>query len=408
MDSQPASPTNIVERPYHPISVTLTKQASQNLGYGQTELSYEAISDLLTRDSAYSAAELTRLHALAQSTAIIARLRKILNTLSSITSSYEEKLAHDTSHDDILRAIKTNDEAFMKEHGLNFKYVQFDEVLAAFLVGNPPIDIETVGPYLCALINPTTNTLEINMANIPVDEAVGIQMAAIFKKLTDSVEGKVRIVALLDEFNNYVGERSFTEEEQDSYIVAIADLFVRSGVIEPGDVAGKDFLLLRESEQLQKVDDLVERLRQSDNGSVSINEEDELVFMPSEAFIDSLVLSKNRRKELKKQGIVLRNSQGEPLCQTLDAAGFLGDENKYLMHVVMLEDHMTAQQDKVFTLLKALGITNEHRYHNVFFDAQNLPPEVIVYGITKKLQNHIEQLINRLQDQQNPQSQATA
>lgn len=392
-----------VESFNHPISITLAHEPILDTSFEQRTSTYSAISNLLTRDSTLTATELVKLHALPELSEITARAKTIAETLRSITAEYEQRLSSKTDQHGLLGLIDVNDDEALKRSGLNFGYVQLDEVLAAFLIGNPPVDIETVGPYLCAHVNPETNILEVQMENLPIDEAVGIQMAAIFKKLTRAVGGKIRIVALLDEFNNYVSERGFTEEEQDAYIVSIAELFGRAGVIEPDDEAGKDFLLLRESEQLHKVDDLISRLQASGNGRVVTNEADELVFQPSDDFVSTLNVSTNRRKTFKKHGIVLRGKDGKALCQTLDAAGFLGDENKYLMHLVMLEDHMTSQQDKVFTLLKALGITDEHKYHNVFFDTQNLSPELIVYGITKKLQNHVEKLVDRLaNDQQLP------
>jgi len=401
MENQPPT-SNLVERSHHPIAVTLAHENPQSAEAEQINATYEAVSDLLTRDSAYTQSEITELEAIPNTTEIVYRASSIVNTLSNITREYEEKFTDNTTQKDVLEAIKNDDVEGLKKRGLDFGYVQLDEVMAAFLVGNPPIDIETVGPYLAAHLNKETDKLEIKMDNVPTDEAVGIQMAAIFKKLTHSVEGKVRIVALLDEFNNYASERGFTKEEQDAYIVATADLFGRAGVIEPTDEAGKDFLLLRESEQVNKVDDIVNRLQASGNGIVSNNSGGELIFKPNDEFMDSLKISGNRRKEFKKSGIVLKDADGKPLCQTLDAAGFLGDENKYLMHVVMLENHMVSQQDKVFTLLKALGITNEHKYHNIFFDAQNLPPEIIVYGIIKKLQTHVEKLVERLKSNEQP------
>lgn len=384
-----------VERSNHPVAVSLTHRPPSGQEAPQNAV-YEVLSDLLTRDSAYSPADVAETQNLPDAAEIIARATAMHETLANVTTTYENKLATDPSQKKLIEAINRNDETELGQRGLDFSYTQFDEVLAAFLAGRPPVDIETVGPYLCAHLNQETGALEIKMENLPVEEAVGIQMAAIFKKLTHAVEGKVRIVALLDEFNNYVDKRGFNEEEQDAYIVAIAELFGRAGVIEPDDEAGKDFLLLRESEQIHKVDNLIERLKASEHGKVSNNEQGELIFTPDQEFVDSLKISSNRRKEFKKKGILLRDAKGKPQCQALDAAGFLSDENKHLMHVVMLEEHMTSQQDKVFTLLKALGITNERRYHNVFFDTEHLPPEVIVYGVAKKLQMHMDRLMNIL------------
>jgi hypothetical protein len=74
--------------------------------------------------------------------------------------------------------------------------------------------------------------------------------------------------------------------------------------------------------------------------------------------------------------ITLRTKRGKWLCAALDAAGFLDEQNRRIVHLVALPHYMKEQQDKVWEILRVLGISSE-RYHNVFYDASARPEMVV-------------------------------
>jgi hypothetical protein len=65
--------------------------------------------------------------------------------------------------------------------------------------------------------------------------------------------------------------------------------------------------------------------------------------------------------------ITLRTKRGKWLCAALDAAGFLDEQNRRITHLVALPHYMKEQQDKVWDILRVLGISSG-RYHNIFYD----------------------------------------
>ena len=141
----------------------------------------------------------------------------------------------------------------------------------------------------------------------------------------------------------------------------------------------------------------MQRLRESGKGSIESDDKGNVWFQPESNFVDELkIRSKNRRKSLRRQGVPLVH-EGRPLCQALDAAGFLGEENKSLLHMVMLRKGMEEQQDRVYTLLRALDIVTPESFHNIFFDdSQEANPKLVAYGIMRQLERQTSQLIEHM------------
>ena len=58
----------------------------------------------------------------------------------------------------------------------------------------------------------------------------------------------------------------------------------------------------------------------------------------------------------------------------------------------MLDRAALTQQDKTYTLLRALGIKRGDKYHNVFFDSARLSPEITVLAMCEILIRELRQL----------------
>ena len=362
----------------------------------------DALAELLTQGSLYTADALQRV----KTADSLFTLEEIGQRAADMTEMLDSMAANSAISEENRQAIDAAftesgpDKEALKKAGINTEYTTgMTRFIAAMLQGRPPIDVETVGPYACEHLAPD-GTLQIDESNIPNDERIGIELSVLFRQLADVSESRFRIVVLMDELNNYregnLANKRFTEQEQDEYVTVMADHLKRKGIIREGDRMGGEVLLLRETEQVAKVPQLVEALSESDKGRI-VKEKDEegretVTFVPNEDFVDSLGLkSKNRRREFKNKGIVLQQG-GEPLCQALDASAFLGEENKDIMHLVMLDHDMTAQQDKVFAILSALDIVRPNTYHNIFTDSDNVTPEAAVYAVSKLLSTELKRL----------------
>ena len=82
--------------------------------------------------------------------------------------------------------------------------------------------------------------------------------------------------------------------------------------------------------------------------------------------------------------IKLRNRHGKWLCEALDAATYLNPENLRITHLVVLPNEFKKQQDKVWEILRVLGIKPDN-YHNIFFDS-DMNPQEVVQGIKQEIE----------------------
>jgi hypothetical protein len=290
----------------------------------------------------------------------------------------------------LQRAIVDGDEQAMCELGINTSYGWLDDLVSAMARGTPFVEIETVGPYAGHHLG-ADDELDVTFSNLPSDERAGILLAAVLRDLTSACKN-IRFVSLLDDLNNHVSNRPFTNAEQERYILAMSRMLYEQGTLRADDVPGRDYVLIRESEQVQRIDELVERLRHSGSGQIETSLDGDVSFRPCDHLVKKLALrSGSRRLELRKRGILLKRL-GRPTCQALDAAIFLEPVNRDIVHFVLLDQRFESEQDKTYALIRAVDITTQERYHNIFYDSDALPAELIVYAICELLRSEVLRL----------------
>lgn len=141
----------------------------------------------------------------------------------------------------------------------------------------------------------------------------------------------------------------------------------KKGIIKNADVVGRDYLFVSESQKVQDAEILVAKLEglATETGISYIRRNgEEIIFENPNA----------ENSEYKK--IILRTRNGRWLCEALDASSFLDPDNLAITHLVILPNHFKKQQDRVWELLRVLGITPEN-YHNIFYDDKKSAGEII-------------------------------
>lgn len=179
------------------------------------------------------------------------------------------------------------------------------------------------------------------------------------------------MVTMVDDFNGSVdGKENFLKE--------LIEVLIEIEAIDQNDRPGADYIVLLESDMAKKADLFITKLKESGKGEVVLNN-DQLRFIPNEKLIKSLnIKSKNRRKELKRQGVLLK--KGEiPSCPLMDCVGYENEVNKMIVHFNILPASFKQQQDQTYTLLRALDLINQELYHNAYFDDQASNQEVLAW-----------------------------
>ena len=244
--------------------------------------------------------------------------------------------------------------------GVNFSRIQIDKILEQQMA-DVPIEFETIGPYLASYMQFEGIMTEKNL--LPEDR-IGIKLATVFRKFFPHA----RLISLYDDYNhNIVYKNSstivrmnFSKAVIKKFLVSFKKLLVRNNAISQKAIEGKDFLFIPESELVKDAEKLVATLEAK--GFIE-RKENEIFFHNPEAENQLF-----RRFQLKTKN-------GKWLCEALDASTFIKPENVIITHVVVLPEYMKPQQDKLWEILKVLGIKPE-KYHNIFFDESRSPESI--------------------------------
>lgn len=291
--------------------------------------------------------------------------------IAPITHTVRALRRHKLTHKNTTKLAKNEIQQIQSEihriesrhtfNGINFSRLQASEIVATYKNGGQ-IEFETLGPYLADYIN-----YDGVMAydNLLAEDKIGLELAKVFHELFP----KARLVAFCDDYNVISAHTRYTvtdTPEQDSLPLAtfsathrqifkqsLVTLFKQVGAIEKSAKAGKDYLLVEESNKAKDAEKLVNYLEA--RGCIR-RKGAEIAFF-SELTENPLC-----------QTFTLRTKQGRWLCEALDAASFLKPQNTTITHIVVLPDYMRVQQDRVWEILRLIGFLPE-RYHNIFYDS---------------------------------------
>ncbi len=276
---------------------------------------------------------------------------------------------------------------------VDFRKAQFDRIVAARDAGQP-VEFEAFSPYI-ADYDMQEGTIWKDKL-IPSDE-VGLQVAAVLREKFP----EARMVSLYDEYNTnmpdsaeYHGNpsREATDTEgrhlsdmhgnpldaqqlaldqsvKDHFRDSITDLMQERGIIRPDDAAGKEYLLISENEKIQDAEQLVSQLEAAGH----IRRDGQAITFVNES-----------AENPDYQEIPLRSKNGRWLCEALDASSYINPQNTQITHLVVLPKSFEAQQDKVWEILRTLGIEPTN-YHNVFFDETG-EPAVIAQSVREQIE----------------------
>ncbi len=264
-------------------------------------------------------------------------------------------------------------ENIFTKNGVDFSRILLDEVMADKKEGKL-IEFETFSPYL-ADYNLTTGEIDKNRL-IPMDN-IGLKLSKTFREIFP----QGRLVSFYDEYNTGMSDSSdprgiplpdgkqviLPDQVKEKFRKSIVDLLKEEGAISPDAAEGDTYLMVSESSKQDHAKNLAIKLKEKGLLVGDIEQDGELKFANPDA-----------ENPIFRE-IALRTKNGRWLCEALDASAFLSPENLDITHVVVLPEQFRDQQDKVWEMLRVLGIKPEN-YHNIFYD-ENINPEIAISTI---------------------------
>lgn len=236
--------------------------------------------------------------------------------------------------------------------GVNFSRVQLEALLRQRDSGGA-IEFETLGPYLGSYV---ANGGTMTPATLINEDMIGLRLAALFHRIfPDS-----RLVALCDEYNaGILGTgtyeiANFPAATKQAFMESLLELLRAHEAVSAKAIAGQEYLFIAESSQALDAPHLVDALERQ--GKI-LRKDGEVFF-----YNESAELPLHRQFKL-------RAKNGRWLCEALDATTYLKAENLHITHIVVLPDYMKIQQDRVWEMLRVLGM-QPTKYHNIFYDPE--------------------------------------
>lgn len=265
----------------------------------------------------------------------------------------------------------------MSNQCVDFSKAQIEAVFKAYQDGKQ-VEFESISPYLADY---DTQTGAIDPACLVQADVVGIAIAKVLRNFFP----KARMIVLYDDYNvdttpspahlpassmchkirsieeKYEGEEllphSFSEEARKIFVENVRSILFSSGVLHEGEQENKDYLLVSERQKEFDVEALVSLLEVEGRGA-GVN------YIEREG--ERIIFVNPRAENPKHQRITLRTSKGRWLCAALDASAYVKHENLFITHLVILPDQYKEQQDKVWEILRVLGIKPTN-YHNIYY-----------------------------------------
>lgn len=247
--------------------------------------------------------------------------------------------------------------------GVDFSRIQIDDLLVKCADGL--VEFEALGPYMTDY---SADGYVLSPQVLTPEDQIGLRLNQLFRQLFPLA----RAVSLYDDYNKTHATEDdgtvsavFAPADRQMFRTSLERLFVGSGVATGDD----DLLLLPESSKVTQAKQLVAEL---DRFGLIQRRGLEIIFTP-----------RDPENPLYDQ-ITLRTKRGKWLCAALDAAGFLDEQNRRITHLVALPSYMKEQQDKVWEILRVLGISSD-KYHNIFYEPQ-LQPELVTVEVARMLE----------------------
>ncbi|MDP2586223.1 MAG: hypothetical protein Q8P32_00410 [Candidatus Komeilibacteria bacterium] len=260
---------------------------------------------------------------------------------------------------------------------VDFSKCQLDKVAADYYSGRK-LEIETFSPYLADY---DTAQGKVWSDNLTETDKVGLAVG----KVLNEQFSQARVISLYDEYNSNMPDTAdswgkpveggrqieYTAEAKEKFKTEVARLLKESGSVKADAKEGEDYLLVSESSKQQDAVMLVDQLEAK--GCI-IKKGEQIIF------------SNPAAENPKFKQITLRTAGGRWLCEALDASSYLKPENMAITHLVVLPESFKDQQDKVWEMLRVLGIEPSH-YHNIFYNEKQ-DPAVISQTIKEEVEKY--------------------
>lgn len=296
----------------------------------------------------------------------------------------------------IVRAADEGHEDLLQVYGLDVRLAWLQDILKVMVDGHSPIELQACLASPEIFVDPKTGKTTIQPLRLTPEDEINVELTLLLQAMAQICGEAMRPLVIVNDRWDAEGRHQLTPEEQDYYVQNLLDTLNKRGVLrDEEDESPVKYLLDRYSRSAGRVDMLITSLRNSNNGSVTVDNIGNVYFKPSQGLLDmNCITSPVGRWEAEAHGILLRDSKGQPADACLNVATFTDELNRLITHIVPLERRHLDLQDQVYTLLRAIGYVQGDRYHNIFFDAKVMSPALTAYSLGRLFLKELQVVID--------------
>lgn len=279
--------------------------------------------------------------------------------------------------------------------------------IARSMLRNRPVEIEVAQTQRPAIGGNKQQGYHLDYSEQFQGQTVGLEFAKTLKRLQGGFEYTRPIITVDDlVFSN--DKLSIDALHRWQTIKKAHSHLQQEGVITPDDVPGKDVIIIPRSRNAQRIDELIESLRESPRGMIVPFDNGQLYLRPYseiQASVDHQYARYPQARRPEPSDILLVKANGEPTDEALDAASYLDPINSAFTHVKVspaieyLRNYSdpTQKSRKLSTVLQALDIIHADRDHNIYYYGRPARPEEYVYTLTAMLRHQMGIIIHQLE-----------
>lgn len=316
----------------------------------------------------------------------------------------KEKKAAERIRQELIEKMKTEQAVIEKQatrEGVNFSKCQMGEIVKALKSGKP-LEYEALSPYLADYDGVNG---KIWLDKLIKADAIGLAVSGLLRRAFNAANA--RLISLYDEYNsgmpdstNLLGapesegpQIKYSDQAKENFKDSLRETLESNGSIRKNDKEGENYLFVSESSKVEAAEnELLPRLKEYFKAHPEQGCIEEKGKETNEKDNKEITFVNNAAENPEHRRIQLRTKNGRWRCEALDASSYLNSENLKITHLVILPNEFIEQQDKVWEMLRILGIKPTN-YHNIFYDKDVLP-ETVVRVIQEEIEKYMGNVPN--------------
>jgi hypothetical protein len=323
---------------------------------------------------------------------------------ASIGTARKDGYSHWSALSYALQRARKGEWSWLRRCGLEVNPGWLNDITRSML-RNRPVEVEIAQTHRPHVDRTTDGHYALEYGDMFKHQSVGVEFAAMLRRIQgfDYTRPVVKVDDLLFSTEHF----AVSALHRHNALQAAHHSLQVNGAIGADDQPGRDFVFVPQTRSVEHIDELMEKLRQSEKGIIVPYKDGRIYLRPRDRIYESTARQHAAvDSRLSHEGVLLQTADGTPTDIARDAAGFLDPVNTKFTHIrlydtplqdqVGLNRKLPEKHQALSILLQSLDIAYPDRDHNIYYDHRLMPPKEAVFALTSLLYDEIDKVITSL------------